>query len=262
MFGFGSISKYNSAPVTLMSSDVERVRRDDFWANPVQMVIRQLVPAFAVPLVVVFICIISSSVLIRFIGAKQEAWMQAIQKRVEDKASIIGNMKHLKIFGLTKPAEDAIEKLRVDELETGGKFRIFLVGSVEIGFTPVLLGPVFAFTLMSGQLNVTTTFTSLSYLQLLSTPLSLLFQVLPHLFAVLSCLSRIQAFLKRETRHDESHVITPDMPSENGHASEKLLFVRGDQERRLWLGKEDVDSEEYQYLHVARTDDVYRSYYL
>ncbi|KAJ5951885.1 uncharacterized protein N7479_010298 [Penicillium vulpinum] len=225
----------DSAAVTLMSVDVERIRMGlmqlhEFWANPVQVAIvcwllqRQLGAAFVAPMVVVLICIVSSSILMHFIGPRQMAWMKGIQKRIGHTANVIGNMKHLKISGLTAPVEDSIQKLRLEELKAGGKFRAFLVGSVGIGFTPVLLGPVFAFALTSREVDVTTIFTSLSYLQLLSGPLSQLFQVVPQLLAAFSCLSRVQLFLEKEPRHDCRQIVRTDT-SEKEHSSENLPSI-------------------------------------
>ncbi|KAJ5554453.1 hypothetical protein N7513_004412 [Penicillium frequentans] len=155
----------DAAAVTLMSTDVERIRMGlmelhEFWANPIQVGIacwllqRQLGTAFVAPLVIVFICIISSSTVIRFVGPSQTNWMKSIQKRVGHTANVIANMKHLRISGFTKPVEDTIQMLRVEELKAGSRFRSFLVGSVGIGFLPLLLGPVFTLALTSRELNL------------------------------------------------------------------------------------------------------------
>ncbi|KAJ5752402.1 hypothetical protein N7520_009319 [Penicillium odoratum] len=208
----------DAAAVTLMSTDVERVRMGlmqlhEFWASPIQVAVacwllqQRLGAAFVAPMVVVFICIISSSILVRFVGPRQTAWMKSIQKRVGHTANVISNMKHLKISGLTKPVEDAIQMLRGEEIDAGGKFRAFLVGSVGIAYVPVLLGPVFAFALTSRELNISKVYTSISWLQLLSGPLTSLFQVVPQLIAAFSCLSRIQLFLEQEPRQDFRQLI-------------------------------------------------------
>ncbi|KAK5991347.1 ABC transporter FGM5 [Cladobotryum mycophilum] len=206
----------DSAAVTLMSADVERIRMGfmqvhEFWANPIQVALacwllqRQLGAAFAAPIVVVLLCAVSSTFLMRFVGPRQMAWMKRIQKRVGHTANVIGNMRHLKISGMTAPVEQAIQQLRMDELEVGGKFRSLLVATVAIGFTPVLLTPVFTFAVTSRNLDVTTIFTSISYLLLLCEPLSTLFQIAPQLLAGVACLQRVQAFLEKESRHDFRH---------------------------------------------------------
>ncbi|KAK2036799.1 ABC transporter [Colletotrichum somersetense] len=203
----------SSAALTLMSADIERIRVGfmqfhEFWANPIQVALacwllqRQIGAAFVAPIVVVAICVASSTVMMRHIGPRQMAWMQGIQKRVCQTANIIGNIKSLKISGLATPVETAVQELRVAEVDAGGKFRRFLVGSVAIGFTPILLAPVFTLAVTSRNLDVGTMFTSISYLLLLSEPLSTLFQIAPQLLAGFSCLRRLQDFLEQESRHD------------------------------------------------------------
>ncbi|RAH67797.1 ABC transporter [Aspergillus aculeatinus CBS 121060] len=223
----------DKAAVTLMSADVERImmglmQLHELWANPLQVAIvswllqRQIGTAFVAPLIVVIIGAIMSTVVMRFVGPKQIAWMQAIQKRVGHTSTVIATMKHLRISGLTQPVEDAIRGLRRDELHAGGKFRSFLVTSVGIGFMPVLLSPIFAFAFSLGNLNTTAIFTSLAYLQLLCGPFSTLFQVAPQLLAAFTSLSRIQIFLEGESRHDYRHLLMSDEPWKEKTAGEKL----------------------------------------
>ncbi|PYI34585.1 ABC transporter [Aspergillus indologenus CBS 114.80] len=222
----------DKAAVTLMSTDVERVimglmQLHEFWANPLQVAIvswllqRQIGTAFVAPLMVVILGAIMSTVVMQFVGPKQIAWMQAIQKRVGHTSTVIATMKHLRISGLTQPVEDSIRALRRDELHAGGKFRTFLVISVGIGFMPVLLSPIFAFAFSLGKLNTTTIFTSLAYLQLLSGPFSTLFQVAPQLLAAFTSLSRIQMFLEGESRHDYRRLGTDEAWKQKA-AGEKL----------------------------------------
>ncbi|GJD03582.1 ABC transporter [Colletotrichum higginsianum] len=203
----------NSAALTLMSADIERVRMGlmefhEFWANPIQaglacwLLQKKLGASFAVPIVIISLCVASSTVLMRYIGPRQLAWMQKIQERIGHTANVIGNMKHLKISGLEAPVEDTINSLRLEELKVGGRFRWFLVASVGIGFTPVLLAPVITLAVTARDLDVTTIFTSISYLLLLSEPLSTLFQLVPQLLAAFTCLQRVQSFLQQESRHD------------------------------------------------------------
>ncbi|TDZ14677.1 ABC transporter FUM19 [Colletotrichum orbiculare MAFF 240422] len=203
----------NSAALTLMSADIERVRMGlmefhEFWANPIQaglacwLLEKKLGASFAVPIVLIVLCVAGSTVLMRYIGPRQMAWMERIQKRISHTANVFGNMKSLKISGLEVPVEDTINSLRLDELKVGGRFRWFLVVSVGIGFTPVLLAPVFTLAITARSLDVTTIFTSISYLLLLSEPLSSLFQLVPQVLAAFTCLQRVQSFLQEESRHD------------------------------------------------------------
>ncbi|KAF4887641.1 ABC transporter FUM19 [Colletotrichum fructicola] len=221
----------NSAPLTLMSADIERVRMGlmefhEFWANPIQaglacwLLEKKLGASFAVPIVLIVLCIASSAILMRYIGPRQMAWMERIQKRISHTANVFGNMKSLKISGLEVPFEDTINSLRLDELKVGGRFRWFLVISVGIGFTPVLLAPVFTLAFTARDLDVTTIFTSISYLLLLSEPLSSLFQLVPQLIAAFTCLQRVQSFLQEESRHDfRDHEVFIDPKVSGSHSA-------------------------------------------
>ncbi len=110
----------DSAAITLMSTDVERIRTGllnmhEFWANTIEVVLAssllgiQLGAAVVAPIAVVFCCVVCSAILSKFIGPRQKAWMEKIQKRVGLTANPIIHMKHLRISGLTAPVEDLIQ---------------------------------------------------------------------------------------------------------------------------------------------------------
>lgn len=203
----------DAATITLMSTDIERIRLGflnlhEFWANTIEVALaswllqRQLGAAFAAPLVVVICCIVAGTYTNRFTGKRQREWMSKIQKRVGLTAGVISQMKHLKISGLAGPVEQLIQDMRVDELETASKFRIIYVLVITFGYIPTALCPVITFAFTSRTLDVSTIFTSMSYLLLLADPLGYLFQNTPNLLSAFACLDRIQNFLELESRTD------------------------------------------------------------
>ena len=203
----------DSAALTLMSTDVEQIRKGlmnlhEFWANSIEAALavwllqRRLGAAVAAPLIVVFSCIACGAFANTFTGRRQKLWMSKIQKRVGLTASVVSNMKHLKISGLAGPVENLIQNMRVDELNTASKFRTVYVIVIVFGYVPLALCPVMTFAVTSRTLDVTTIFTSISYLLLLTDPLGYLFQNSPYLLAALACLDRIQAFLDKDPRID------------------------------------------------------------
>ncbi|KAK9787168.1 putative ABC multidrug transporter [Seiridium cardinale] len=202
-----------SASVTLMSSDIERIRMGfrslhDMWASIIEVALaswllyNQLGVAFLAPILVVIVCSSITSYLVRFTGGWQKAWMAAAQKRVGLTAAVISNMKNLKISGLTVPVGDFVQKLRLVELAASGRFRLLIVFAAFIGFCPLYLSPVLTFAVARATLDATKIFTSLSYLTLLSTPLTQLLQGIPQTFAGIACIQRIQAFLELDSRDD------------------------------------------------------------
>ncbi|KAF4450560.1 ABC transporter [Fusarium austroafricanum] len=203
----------DSAALTLMSTDIERIRigfkaLHDFWASPIEvalaswMLYRNLGITFLAPIVLVAICVVCIGLLSTLFGSRQAAWMQKIEKRVSITSNTISNMKHLKIANLTAPMETLVRRQREDEIRIGGKWRGLMILATFIGFAPVLMGPVITFALTSRALDVTKLFTSLAFLTFLTVPLTQLIQFIPPLLASFTCLERIQSFLAKDVRVD------------------------------------------------------------
>ncbi|KAM0464545.1 hypothetical protein ACHAPV_002375 [Trichoderma viride] len=177
----------DSSVLTLMSTDIERTRMGfmsmhEFWASFLEtgvalwLLYRELGVAFVAPIVVVGICVVSVTIASRLSGPRQNLWMQKIQERVGALSHVVANMKTLKIAGLAESAETLIQRLREVEIGIGGSWRMTIVLFVIIGFAPSMLGPLFTFAVTSRALDTTRVFTALSFLVLLTEPLSQIFQ--------------------------------------------------------------------------------------
>ncbi|KAH7370165.1 putative ABC multidrug transporter [Rhexocercosporidium sp. MPI-PUGE-AT-0058] len=210
----------DTATLTLMSTDIERINSGfrslhEFWASFIQVAIaswmlyNQLGVVFIVPIVVVTICIVVLAILMSLTGDSQRAWMAGVQKRVGLTATVITRMKNLKASGLSTVIGGFVQHLRVEELAKGNRFRKIEVCAAVMAFTPLMIGPPLTFAFAQRALDAARIFTSLSYLMLLTNPLSLIFQVLPGFMSGLACLGRIQAFLECEARHD-FRLLAPD----------------------------------------------------
>lgn len=157
-------------------------------------------------------------------GPRQAVWMKVLEKRVGKylhvqfclclinvgiTATMLSSMKGVKMSGLTTRLTDLIQKLRIDEIKSGTKFRDVLVYALTLGFSPQLLAPVLAFGIFVAKgesngitLDTTRIFTSLSLILLLTTPLSQTLQSIPQLMGALNCMERIQTFLLSQPRRD------------------------------------------------------------
>ncbi|KAF3069773.1 Multidrug resistance-associated protein 1 [Daldinia childiae] len=208
----------DSAALTLMSTDIERINMGfkslhDMWASLIQVIIagwmvyNQLGIVFVAPIGTVMICFTCLAVVMKFTGDSQRAWMAGVQKRVGMTATVIASMKNLKISGLSAAVSDFVQNLRVEELAAGSRFRKIGIIAALFGYIPFLLGPPLTFAFAQRTLDSARIFTSLSYLLLLTGPLSQVFQNIPQLLSGLACLGRIQAFLECETRHDFREVL-------------------------------------------------------
>lgn len=203
----------DSAALTLMSTDIERINNGlrsihEIWASIIQvalaswMLYNQLGVVFIAPMGVVTLCSIGLAILMNFTGDSQREWMAGVQKRVGLTATVIASMKNLKISGLSDAVSDFVQKLRVEELAAGTRFRRIYIIAAIFAFVPLLISPPLTFAFSQRTLGVSRIFTSLSWLLLLTNPLSQVFQSIPEVLSGLACLGRIQAFLESEDRHE------------------------------------------------------------
>ncbi|KAI1662286.1 putative ABC multidrug transporter [Daldinia decipiens] len=202
-----------NASLTLMSTDVERTMSGfksfhEIWSNFIEvgfssaLLYRSLGAAFAAPIIIVLICASGVGVITRFTGKGQRTWVAGVQKRVGLTSGVIATMKNIKLSGLTHPIARVVEKLRVDELKAGQNFRTLLLIAGVFAYIPLLVSPAVTFAVARRSLDPSRLFTSVSYLLLMTSPLSNLFQTLPQFVGALACLSRIQEFLEIKSRDD------------------------------------------------------------
>ncbi|KAM7216440.1 canalicular multispecific organic anion transporter 1 [Rhypophila decipiens] len=232
----------DKAALTLMSADVERIIRGclhvhEFWANTIQVALaswllsRQLGAAFAAPLIVVGVCTGVTTVLAKYAMPRQKIWMAKLQKRVSLTANVIGQMKHIKISGLSDPIDESVHQMRMDELEAGNTFRRIIIVSVAVSYLPLCLSPVITFAFAARTLDITTIFTSISYIFLLANPLSQMFQMIPPFLAAITCFSRIQAFFEQDSRFDyRQSGVMPKSSSAGGHSEQATTQKQLDSE--------------------------------
>ncbi|KAF4272377.1 hypothetical protein CNMCM8812_008753 [Aspergillus fumigatus] len=145
---------------------------------------------------------LGAGILINFTGDSHRSWMSGVQKRVGLTATVIASMKWHKISGLAGPVAEYVQQLRVDELAAGARYRRIMIFAAVFAFMRQLISPPLTFAFAQNPLNASTMFTSLSFLTLLTQPLSQLFQSIPELVSGLACLGRIQVFLELEPRRD------------------------------------------------------------
>ncbi|KAK7752800.1 hypothetical protein SLS62_005142 [Diatrype stigma] len=140
----------HSAALTLMSTDIERIKQGlrmvhDVWAGIIQaalagwMLHSRLGVVFVAPIGMVIVCFTCLGVLINFTGDSQRSWMTGVQKRVGLTAAVIASMKNLKLSGLSCTVGDFVQKLRVEELAAGARFRKIFILAALYGFTPMLI---------------------------------------------------------------------------------------------------------------------------
>ncbi|KAL3422989.1 hypothetical protein PVAG01_04736 [Phlyctema vagabunda] len=215
----------NSAAVTLLSADVERIVEGfrslhEFWANLIQVGIvtyllqKELGAACVAPIVVAIVCAALTFGLSSTAGKKQEVWMKAIQERIGVTSAMLSSMKGVKMAGLIDKMTSLVQSLRVSEVNSAGRFRKLMVYAVTIAFVPIHLSPAITFAVFTiiSQTSGTTLdtarmFTSITLMALLANPLSQVFQSVPSFIAAISCFTRIQRFLLSDTKSDHRLLI-------------------------------------------------------
>ncbi|KAI1733387.1 ABC transporter [Xylaria scruposa] len=230
----------STASLTLMSTDVERVARGllnihEIWACMIELGLglyllhQQLGEAFLASVVTFVACTVVMLWLLRWGRKQQRLWMSRIQDRVGLTATVLANMKSIKMSGMTDCITGLVQPLRISELAAGRKWRAFLVVAASLAQVPSTLTPAAVLTLAPEGLEASRIFTAISYLVLLSAPIRLC-QALPSIQSAFICLGRIQRALACEPRRDfrrfalalESGIRRPD----NGHADTVIDLAR------------------------------------
>ncbi|KAG9238182.1 ABC multidrug transporter [Amylocarpus encephaloides] len=212
----------DSAAITLMSSDVERIMMGlnvchETWANLIEAVIgiylleQQISHSALISLGVALVCAVTAGSLASTAGSRQKAWMEAIERRISATANMLSSMKSVKMLGLSQPLSSIIRNLRKEEIKSATRFRALQITMFTLAYVPQTLSPVFTFTAYtllsknndSPTLDVSRLFTSLSILLLLANQFTQLFQSIPSLVSAFACLGRVRLFMTSENRIDK-----------------------------------------------------------
>lgn len=150
-------------------------------------------------------------------------WTKHTEGRVKLTNAIVANLKPLKISGLANFAAGILQQFRTDEIQAGLGFRIIMLFSVCNAFIPEFISPLATFAVAGRQLSMAEVFGSLSYLTLLSAPLSQLFQKVPGILACVGSLKRIQKFLDKE-KEEDYRVFEPPVASSTDEEEPAVSF--------------------------------------
>ncbi|KAK1622116.1 ABC transporter [Colletotrichum phormii] len=203
----------DSAAVTLMGTDIERIvltfnNLHQIWAAILEVSIaifllqRQIASASVVPVVISIVCAFGVIPVSKTIGRAQTAWIERLQKRVAVTASMLGDMKAIKMLGLSGVLSTTITELRRVELKTSEKFRKLILSQILVSNLPVEFAPFATFVIYSiiavitkdQTLTTTNAFTALSLIGLLTEPLLMFCQFVPNIVQGVACFKRIEMF--------------------------------------------------------------------
>ncbi|EQB44717.1 hypothetical protein CGLO_16496 [Colletotrichum gloeosporioides Cg-14] len=156
-----------NAAVTLMSTDVERVTQGlrvfhEAWANSVEVVIavwllqRELNMGSIAPVAIAIACFLITLCVNKFTMPRQSRWMDALQARINRTVSVLSQIKSIRMLGLGKQSDQALNALRVRELQLANGFRMMMVFSFCIGIVKISSGTGIGFCDQTPYLTNTT----------------------------------------------------------------------------------------------------------
>lgn len=222
-----------SAAVTLMSSDVERIcvalqPIHDLWASPLEIALaiwllqKEIGIALLGPLFITIIAVSGPFFMAKYMGNAQKVWMERIQTRIDTTAKMLQSMKGIKMLGLSEQLSSIISQLRMDEITHSLKMRKLFVVMIAFGNMSDIFAPVAAFLIyvivasVNGEiLDGSSAFTALALIALLVAPIRAIVFAVPPLIAAVGCFDRIEKFIAGDTKRDHRMVLS----QVQGHAS-------------------------------------------
>ncbi|KAF5228301.1 hypothetical protein FAUST_11176 [Fusarium austroamericanum] len=231
----------DTGSLTLMTVDVEKVMLGfedlhELWASTAQIAIAIYVLASymswacVAPVIVPIVCVAVTVPVTQRIGSAQGTWNAAVEKRVNATSAVLGNLKEVRILGIGGYASSLLQRLRVKEITPSTHFRRLMAAIIVLSQGTIVLGPFVTFALYAIILRInddsnftaSKAFTSLSLINIIAAPISVLIQSLPSFAAGLSSLSRIENFVSSTTPLDGKR-----LQDEKMSLNKRCVYLRG-----------------------------------
>ncbi|KAG5996170.1 hypothetical protein E4U52_007183 [Claviceps spartinae] len=232
--------------ITLISADIDRISlgmqtMHDSYASVIELSLslwllsNLLGIAVVPPTIFIALCLAVGIPIATAAGNAQVPWLEAIEKRLAVTSKTLGNMKAIRMTGLTDAIHKFISSLRAQEIQASRLFRLLSVlqtGAANCTFTfaPVLgLG---AFTILAKS-NGTETLTEgvafavLSLFQLQDRPVMSLLHGFEDFHTISSAFCRVQTYVL-STEREDYRKIPAIVPIDNGNSRDtrqKLVSI-------------------------------------
>ena len=203
-----------------MSTDVQRITDasadfHELWSCPIEigialyMLTIEIGLALLGPLIVIILAASANSVISSKIAIRQREWLAGIQTRVDVTAKVLQQMKVVKMLGLSLTLGDLIGRLRTNEIISSIKARRLTGYSMICSNSTGVFAPGSAFAAFviiaiynRQTLDVGRAYTTISLIQLLSDPISVMIFVVPQFMTAIGCFERVQKYLLSTSRQD------------------------------------------------------------
>lgn len=176
--------------------------------------------------------------------ARQRVYAAATEQRVTAISYIVGNMKGVRMLGLTETVFQMLTNLRRGEVDASVHFRkllvfVVLISNVMFQLTTVATYVAFAVIVLAKNgtsLNLSILYGSLSALKLFTTPFASVLQLIPNMQVAYASLERIEKFLNGEFISNDSPS-PPASASSTGDIALRPLDVSYTKEHKITLDK-------------------------
>ncbi|KAK9779085.1 putative Multidrug resistance-associated protein [Seiridium cardinale] len=211
-----SIDLGDTTGLTLMGTDVDRIvlafrSLHEVWASLLEMFLaiylleRQLGVPCVMPGLLTLAFTLTTFKLSSMGKTSQKRWIERVEKRLSVISSMLGDIKAVKMLGLTDKMFDIIDRLQRIEIETSMRFRKIFIAQVFFSNAPAALAPIVTFALYVGISNAkndntllaSRAFTSLSLISLLTASALTFIQSIPSMIQCFACFERIQEYCRQ-----------------------------------------------------------------
>ncbi|KAL7813269.1 P-loop containing nucleoside triphosphate hydrolase protein [Trichoderma aethiopicum] len=241
----GSHAAETGKVITIMSTDVDGAVEagrmvHEAWAKLFELVlgvvllIRQVKWLAPLPFVIIVFCSQVSRYVAKNIRVRQKGWNMATQRRISVLSSILGSMKSVKALGVSGATMNYIDQLRGDEINASKNVRfmnaVYNASANALGiFAPVATIVVYAAVarLQGSQLDVSTAFTTVAILALVTEPANMIMTIVPNAVATSANFERIQAYLLEPSRTDKRRVTSTFSGSPRAHSTGAAVRLDG-----------------------------------
>ncbi|KAI1080070.1 ABC transporter [Whalleya microplaca] len=199
--------------IALMGTDVERIGQNfqsihEIWASVIEIGVaiwlleQQVFLACLAPVAVIVISIGVTTPMSNSIKKAQVAWIEKVQERLQITSTMLDDMKAVKMLGLSSVMSDIIQTLRQVEIQTSKVYRKLIVWNVLLSECPQNISPLATFAVYviialywkNASLLTAQAFTAIALINLLTTPVLRLVQLMPQLLQCVGSIERIQEY--------------------------------------------------------------------
>ncbi|KAL7932586.1 P-loop containing nucleoside triphosphate hydrolase protein [Trichoderma chlorosporum] len=231
--------------LTIMSTDVDGAAGagkmfHEAWAKLFELVlgiillVREVKWLAPLPFIIIIFCSQISRYVAKNIRSRQKSWNMATQRRISALSSIIGSMKSVKALGVSGAMMEYIDRLRQDEIDSSKNVRwmnaIYNASANALGiFAPAATIVVYAIVarLQGSQLSVSTAFTTVAILALVTEPANMIMTIVPNAVATSANFERIQAYLLEPLRKDSRKVRSRPLDASGEDITEAAVALDG-----------------------------------